>query len=61
MSDPPPPERKNYFLLGPCFADEASGEYTGREVWQKLREGGGGIHQVAAYDPPKNVRDATAL
>ena len=42
MSDPPPPERQNYFLLGPCFVDEASGEYTGREVWQKLHGGGGG-------------------
>ena len=39
MSDPP--ERKNYFLLRLCFVDEASGEYTGRDVWQKLHGGGG--------------------
>ena len=39
MSDLPP-QRKNYLLLGPCFVDEASGEYTGRVVWQKLHRGG---------------------
>ena len=33
-----PPERKNYFLLRVCFLWE--GEYTGREVWQKLHMGG---------------------
>ena len=47
MSDPP--QRKSYFLLRVCFLWE--GEYTGREVWQKLHRGGG-IHQVGGYDPP---------
>ena len=37
MSDPP--QRKSYFLLRVCFLWE--GEYTGREVWQKLHRGGG--------------------
>ena len=40
MSDPV--QRKKRFLLRVCFIDEASGEYTGREVWQKLHKGGGG-------------------
>ena len=57
MSDPP--QRKNYFLLRVCFIDEASGEYTGREVWQKVYMGGD-IHQVGGYDPPPSVWDATA-
>ena len=48
MSDPP--QRKSYFLLRVWFLWE--GEYTGREVWQKLHRGGGGIHQVGGYDPP---------
>ena len=56
MSDPP--QRKSYFLLRVCFLWE--GEYTGREVWQKLHRGGGGIHQVGGYDPPPSVVDATA-
>ena len=47
MSDPP--QRKSYFLLRVCFLWE--GEYTGREVWQKLHRGGH-IHQVGGYDPP---------
>ena len=47
MSDPP--QRKSYFLLRVCFLWE--GEYTGREVWQKLHRGGD-IHQVGGYDPP---------
>ena len=46
MSDPP--QRKSYFLLRVCFLWE--GEYTGREVWQKLHRGVG-IHHVG-YDPP---------
>ena len=54
MSDPP--QRKSYFLLRVCFLWE--GEYTGREVWQKLHRGGG-IHQVGGYDPPPSVVDAT--
>ena len=28
------------------------GGYTGREVWQKLHRGGGGIDQVGGYNPP---------
>ena len=52
------PQRKNYFLLRVCFLWE--GEYTGREVWQKLQRGGGGIHQVGGYDPPPSVLEATA-
>ena len=55
MSDPP--QRKSYFLLRVCFLWE--GEYTGREVWQKLHRGGD-IHQVGGYDPPPSVGDATA-
>ena len=55
MSDPP--QRKSYFLLRVCFLWE--GEYTGREVWQKLHRGGD-IHQVGGYDPPPSVVDATA-
>ena len=55
MSDPP--ERKSYFLLRVCFLWE--GEYTGREVWQKLQRGGD-FHQVGGYDPPPSVVDATA-
>ena len=50
MSDPP--QRKSYFLLRVCFLWE--GEYTGREVWQKLHRGGD-IHQVGGYDPPPSV------
>ena len=60
MSDPPPPQRKTYFLLRPCFVDEATGEYTRREVWQ-MRGRGLVIRQVWGYDPPQSVRDATAL
>ena len=44
-----PPQRRSYFLLRVCFLWE--GEYTGREMWQKLHKGGG-IHQVGGYDPP---------
>ena len=55
MSDPP--QRKSYFLLRVCFLWE--GEYTGREVWQKLHKGGD-ILQVGGYDPPPSVVDATA-
>ena len=55
MSDPP--QRKSYFLLRMCVLWE--GEYTGREVWQKLHRGGD-IHQVGGYDPPPSVVDATA-
>ena len=39
MTDPP--KRKNCFLLRLWFVDEASGEYTGRELWEKLHRGGG--------------------
>ena len=56
MNDPP--QRKNYFLLRVCFLWE--GGYTGREVWQKLHRGGGGILQVGGYDPPPSVLGATA-
>ena len=55
--DERPPQRKSYFLLRVCFLWE--GEYTGREVWQKLQRGGD-IHQVGGYDPPPSVVDATA-
>ena len=58
MSDPAP-KWNNYFLLRVCFIDEASVEYTGREVWQKLHRAGG-IHQVGGYDAPQSVCDATA-
>ena len=47
MSDPP--QRKSYFLLRVCFLWE--GEYTGREVWQKLHRGGG-IHHVPFVNRP---------
>ena len=61
VSDPPPPQRKNYFLLRPCFVDEASGEYTGREVWQKLHRGGGASTRWGGeYPPPQTVCDAAA-
>ena len=46
-------------MLRVCFIDEASGDYTGREVWQKLQSGGG-IHQVGGYESPTSVCDATA-
>ena len=59
MSDPPP-QRKDYFLLRVCFIDEASGKCTGREVWQKLHRGGGGMHQVGGYEAPQSVCEATA-
>ena len=42
-----------------CFINEASGEYIGREVWQKLHRGTG-IHRVGGYEAPKSVCDATA-
>ena len=51
--------RKKKILLRVCFIDEASGEYTGREVWQKLHKGGD-INHVAGYEAPKSVCDATA-
>ena len=59
---PPPPPKEKFFLLRLCFIDEASGEYTGREVWRKLHRGGGGggIHQVGGYKAPQSVCDATA-
>ena len=57
MSDPPPKE--NFFLLRVCFIDEASGEYTGRELWQKLHREGD-IHQVGGYEAPQSMCDATA-
>ena len=57
LSDPP--QRKNYFLLRVCFIDEASGEYTGGEVWQKLHRGGD-TRQVGGYKAPQSVCDATA-
>ena len=50
MSDPP--QRKNYCLLRVCFIDEASGEYTGREVWQKLHRGGGDQPGWGVRGPP---------
>ena len=37
--DERPPQRKSYFLFRVCFLWD--GEYTGREVWQKLHRGGG--------------------
>ena len=37
MSDPPP--RRKIFFSRVCFNDEASGEYPGREVWQKMHRG----------------------
>ena len=37
MSDPP--QRKKFFLLRVCFIDEASGEYTGREVAEAAQGG----------------------
>ena len=60
VRDERPPQRKSYFLLRLCFVDEATGEYTGRDVWHKLGRGSD-IHQVDGYDLPKSVRDATAL
>ena len=50
MSDPP--QRKNYFLLRVCSIDEASGEYTGREVWQKLHRGGVASTRFGGMTPP---------
>ena len=47
MSDPP--QRKNYFLLRVCFLWE--GEYTGREVWQKLHKGGASS-RLGGMTPP---------
>ena len=44
------PKRKIFFLRV-RYIDEASGEHTGREVWQKVHRGGN-IHQVGGYDPP---------
>ena len=44
-----PPPKEILFPFEGVFLWE--GEYTGREVWQKLRRGGG-IHQVGGYDPP---------
>ena len=59
-----PPPRKSYCLLRVCFIDEASGEYTVREVWQKVHRGGGhrggGIHHVWGYEAPQSMCDATA-
>ena len=55
LDERPPP--KGNLILRVCFLWE--GEYTGREVWQKLHRGGG-IHQVGGYDPPLSVVDATA-
>ena len=49
--DPPPPKEK-LFLFRVCFIDETSGEYTRREVQQKLHKGGGGIHLVGGYEAP---------
>ena len=54
------PQRKNYFLLRVCFIDEASGEYTGREVWQKLHKGEGGHPPGWGAGAPHSVCDATA-
>ena len=50
-------EREWYGVTTPNIISE--GEYTGREVWQKLHRGGD-IHQVGGYDPPPSVVDATA-
>ena len=50
MSDPFS-HHNRYFLLGLCFVDEATGEYTGPEVWHKLGRGPD-IHQVGGYYPP---------
>ena len=59
MSDPLPKEK--LFSLRVCFIDEASGEYTGREVWQKLHRGGGGAStRLGGYEAPQSVCDATA-
>ena len=52
MPQRPPPKKKNYFLLRVCFIDEASGEYTGREVWQKLHRGGGASTRLGGMRPP---------
>ena len=59
MSNPPPKE-KLFFLLRVRFIGEASGEYTWREVWQKLHRGGGVIHHIGGYKAPQSVCDATA-
>ena len=48
MSDPP--QRKSYFLLRVCFLWE--GEYTEREVWQKLHRGGGASTRLVGMTPP---------
>ena len=52
MSDPPPKEI--FFLLRVCFIDEASGEYTRREVWHKLHKRGGGVEstRLGGMRPP---------
>ena len=55
----PPRERKNSFSLRVCLIDEASREYTGREVWQKLHRVWS-IHQVGGYEAPQSACDATA-
>ena len=47
-------------MLRVWFINEVSGEYTRREVWQKLHGGGGGIHQVGGFEAPQSVCDATA-
>ena len=60
MSDPPRP-KENFFLLRVCFIDEASEEYTRREVCQKLHRGG--VHQVwgYSYEASQSVCDATGF
>ena len=57
----PRPQRKNYFLLRLCLVDEATGEYTVREVWHKLGKAGGGSTRWGGTNPPQSVRDATPL
>ena len=44
------------------FIDEATGEYIGREVWQKLHRGGGGgaSTRLGGTRPPQSVCNATA-
>ena len=41
-----------------CFLWE--GEYTGREVWQKLHRGGGAFTRFGGMTPPRSVLEATA-
>ena len=55
MSDPP--KTKIYFLLRVCFLWE--GEYTGREVLQKLHRGGAST-KLGGMTPPPSVLEATA-